>query len=107
MKMKISFMYITTGSRQEAETIGKELVTSRLAACANIIDNMSSIYFWDGELQNDKETILIAKTTESLVPDLIEKVKSLHSYDCPCILSLPVADGNKAFFEWIAGEVAP
>jgi periplasmic divalent cation tolerance protein len=68
-------------------------------------DNMNSMYMWENELQDDNETILIAKTEETRVPALIEKVKSLHSYDCPCVLSLPVSDGNQAFLNWIAEEV--
>ncbi len=103
--MTINMVYITAGRKEEAETIGRELVTGKLAACVNLIDNMNSIYFWEGKLQNDSEVILIAKTVEALVPKLIEKVKAIHSYDCPCIISLPVSDGNPAFLEWIAGEV--
>ncbi len=103
--MKVNLIYITTGNKEEAKTIGKELITSRLAACVNIVDNMNSLYMWEGELQDDNETILIVKTEETHVPALIEKVKSIHSYDCPCVLSLPVSDGNKAFLNWIASEV--
>lgn len=102
--MDIRLIYITTGDRDEARIIGKELVSSRLAACVNIIDNMNSMYFWEGKIQDDKETILIAKTTGTRVPKLIEKVKSMHSYSCPCVLSLPVLDGNKQFLDWIAEE---
>ncbi len=102
--MDIRLIYITTGGRDEARTIGKELVESRLAACVNIIDNMNSMYLWEGEIQDDNETILIAKTTETHVPELIEKVKSMHSYSCPCVLSLPVLDGNKQFLDWIMEE---
>jgi periplasmic divalent cation tolerance protein len=103
--MEINMIYITTGSKDEARMIGKTLVSNRLAACVNIIENMNSIYMWDGKLQDDKETILIAKTTKARVPDLIEKVNALHSYDCPCIVSLPVADGNPAFLKWVSDEV--
>ncbi len=102
--MKINLIYITTGSLDEARNIGKELVSHRLAACANIIDNINSIYWWDGEIQDDREVILLAKTKESLVPELIEKVKSLHSYECPCIVSLPILDGNKPFLDWVFDE---
>ena len=102
--MKANFIYVTTGSMNEAKKIGKALVSNRLAACVNIIDNMHSMYWWEGEIQNDKEIILIAKTMESLVPALIDKVKSMHSYDCPCIVSLPILDGNKAFLQWIAEQ---
>ncbi len=103
--MTAHFLYMTVGSKEEARKIGKELVTARLVACVNILDNMNSFYMWDGEIQDDTEVVMIAKTTEDRVPDLIEKVKSLHSYDCPCIVSLHVAGGHQPFLEWIAGEV--
>ena len=102
--MKTNLIYMTVGSMDEARRIGTELVSSRLVACVNMIENMRSMYWWEGELQEDSEVILIAKTKESLVPELIQKVKSLHSYDCPCVLSLPIFDGNSAFLDWIAKE---
>ena len=103
--MQINFIYMTVGSKDEARKIGKELVYSKLAACVNILDNMNSLYMWQGEMQDDTETVMIAKTTEAHVPELIEKVKALHSYDCPCIVSLPVLNGYQPFLDWIAGEV--
>ena len=103
--MDINLIYITTGNKDEAKQIGKGLINNRLTACVNIIENMTSMYMWDGKLQDDNEIILIAKTTKERMPDLIEKVKSLHSYDCPCIVSLPVSGGNPAFLKWIANEV--
>jgi periplasmic divalent cation tolerance protein len=102
--MKTNLIYITTRTMDEARAIGKELVSKRLAACANIIDNMNSLYWWKGEIQEDREVILIAKTVESLVRELIDTVKSMHSYECPCIVSLPIVDGNPAFLAWIAQE---
>ncbi len=105
--MNTNLIYITTDSMGEAKKIGKELISSRLVACVNIIDNMTSMYWWDGIIQDDREVIIIAKTRESLVPELIEKVKSIHNYDCPCIVSLPILDGNKAFLEWIGDETRP
>ena len=103
--MKINFIYMTVGSKDEARKIGRELVATRLAACVNILDNMNSFYRWDGEIQDDTEVVMIAKTTEEQVPELIKKVESMHSYDCPCIVSLPVTGGHQPFLEWIAGEV--
>ncbi len=102
--MKTNIIYITAGSMDEARVIGKELVSTRLAACVNIIDGITSLYWWEGEIQEDREVTIIAKTKESLVPELIEKVKSIHSYDCPCIVSLPIEDGNKPFLDWIKEE---
>lgn len=102
--MKTNLVYITATSVAEARTIARELVSDRLAACANIIDNVNSLYWWNGEIQDDREVIVIAKTRECLIPELVEKVKSMHSYECPCIVSLPIKDGNQAFLDWVASE---
>ena len=102
--MKFNLVYITTKDKAEARKIGRELVKERLAACVNIIDRMNSLYWWEGKIQDDLEAILIAKTKESLVKELIEKVKSLHSYTTPCIISLPILDGNKDYLAWLAKE---
>lgn len=103
--MDINLVYITTGNKEEAKVIGKELVKSRLAACVNIIDHMNSIYLWEGKLQEDEETVLIAKTTSAMVSKLVARVKELHSYECPCVVALPVSGGNPDFLEWIGNEV--
>ena len=103
--MPVHFVYMTAGSKTEAQKIGKALVESRLAACVNILDNMQSIYRWEEKIQEDPEVVLIAKTTDTLVSRLIDKVKSLHSYDCPCVVSLPVLDGYPPFLEWIHAAV--
>jgi periplasmic divalent cation tolerance protein len=103
--MKVNFIYMTAGSKEEARKIGQELVVARLAACVNILDNMNSFYMWQGEVQDDTEVVIIAKTTEDRVPALIEKVSALHSYDCPCIVAIPVSGGNQAFLDWVAAEV--
>ena len=103
--MDLRWVYMTAGSREEARAIGKALVTSRLAACVNIIDGMNSFYFWEGELQDDREVVLIAKTTAERLSQLTERVRAMHSYDCPCIVALPVTGGNPAFLDWIAEQV--
>ena len=103
--MAVHFVYMTAGSKTEAHKIGNALVESRLAACVNILDNMQSIYRWEEKVQEDSEVVLIAKTSDKLVSRLIDKVKSLHSYDCPCIVSLPVLDGYPPFLEWIHAQV--
>lgn len=102
----INMVYITTRDMKEAVTIANALVNERLAACANIIDNMHSIYHWNGKLQTDKEAILIAKTVAKRIPELINRVKRLHSYECPCIVCLPVTDGIPEFLTWVTEQVA-
>jgi periplasmic divalent cation tolerance protein len=103
--MAVNFVYMTAGSKAEAQKIGNALVEGRLAACVNILDNMQSIYRWDERIQQDTEVVLIAKTTDNLVSALIDQVKSLHSYDCPCIVSLPISNGYPPFLDWVHAEV--
>jgi periplasmic divalent cation tolerance protein len=103
--MAVNFVYMTAGSKAEAQKIGNALVECRLAACVNILDNMQSIYRWNERIQQDTEVVLIAKTTDNLVSALIDQVKSLHSYDCPCIVSLPISNGYPPFLDWVQQEV--
>lgn len=103
--MTINLIYITTENKAEAERIGMTLVEERLAACINVIDGMKSIYRWEGKVIQDSETILIAKTVGEKVKALTKRVKALHSYDCPCVVALPITDGNDAFLNWVAEEV--
>ena len=100
--MEIVFAYITTQNKSEAKKIGKVLLQERLAACVNIFDQMSSMYWWEGKIEEANETVLIAKTTKKIFPKLSKKVKSIHSYSIPCILQLEVKDGNKEYLNWIA-----
>ena len=66
---------------------------------------MQSIYRWEEKIQQDTEVVIIAKTTDDLVSALIDQVKLLHSYDCPCIVSLPISDGYPPFLDWVQAEV--
>lgn len=102
--MEIFLVYMTAGNIEEARRIGRDLVESRLAACVNMIDGMHSIYRWAGELQQDTETVLIAKTTADRVSALVARVRASHSYECPCIVTLPISGGNPDFLKWIADE---
>ena len=101
----IYLVYITLGDKTEAKRMGMTLVESRLAACVNIIDEMHSMYWWEGQIQEDQEVILLAKTTENNLPALKEKVNAMHSYECPCIVCLPVTDGHGPYMDWIREQV--
>ena len=89
---------------EEAEIVGRNLVSKRLAACVNIIDNMKSIYRWQGKIETENEVIVIAKTKNELINELIENVKILHSYECPCVVAFPIIGGNEDFLKWIRDE---
>lgn len=94
--------YITTKDKAQAQEIGQHLVEARLAACVNIIDGMESIYRWEGKIESARESILIAKTSSEKQNQILEAVKELHSYSCPCVLFLPVLDGNPDYLKWLS-----
>ncbi|MCF8129470.1 MAG: divalent-cation tolerance protein CutA [Deltaproteobacteria bacterium] len=99
--MNANLVYITASSEKEAFKIGKVLVSERLAASVNLIGPVRSLYWWEGEIQDEQEVVIVAKTTEGLVERLTEKVVSMHSYVCPCVISLPIKKGHAPFLDWI------
>ena len=104
--MPQTLIYITAGTRDEAVTIGRTLVESRLVACANVLAGTASIYWWEGTVTEDDEVSLLVKTREELVGKVVEKVKEIHSYECPCVVSFPISGGNPEFLDWIDAETA-
>jgi periplasmic divalent cation tolerance protein len=105
--MAASFCYLTAGSKVEALRIGRALVEERLAACANVLDGMTSMYWWKGTLEQADEAVLIVKTRAELVDRLTARVRELHGYDCPCVVSLPITGGNPDYLAWIVAEAQP
>lgn len=102
--MTTSFVYVTAADKNEALSIGRDLVERRLAACVNVIEPMTSLYWWEGKVEQGDEAVLVAKTKTSLVETLIERVRDQHSYDCPCVVSWPIQQGNPAYLQWIENE---
>jgi periplasmic divalent cation tolerance protein len=102
--MAVFLCYVTAGSRDEALAIGRTVVEERLAASANVLDGATSIYWWQGALRQADEAVLILKTRGELVERLTARIRQLHSYQCPCVVALPIAAGNPAYLDWIAGE---
>lgn len=104
MAEDVRLIYITAPSRDEALKLARLLVEERLAACANVLGGITSVYWWDGRLNEEDEVALLAKTRAGLVDALVERVRAVHPYDCPCVVALPVDGGNPAFLDWIAAE---
>ncbi len=102
--MSFCSVYVTCATLDEARKIGRALVESRLAACANILPGIESIYWWEGRVQADNEVALIVKTQAELLDAVIAKVRSLHSYTCPCVVAWPIAAGHPAYLDWVARE---
>ncbi len=102
--MSVCVCYVTAGSREEALKIGRALVEQRLAACANVIAGMTSVYWWESALEEATEAVLVLKTRAELVPRLTDRVKELHSYDCPCVVAWTIDDGNPDYLRWVREE---
>ena len=102
--MSASLVYVTTANADEAARIGGVLVTERLAASVNILGEVRSIYSWEKEIHDKKETLLIAKTCTLRVDEIIDRIRSLHSYQCPCIVAWRLDKGNNAYLNWVSQE---
>ncbi|MDP2846977.1 MAG: divalent-cation tolerance protein CutA [Humidesulfovibrio sp.] len=105
--MAAHLVYVTAPSLAEAESLARLAVEGRLAACANILPGMRSLYWWQGALESAEEVVLLLKTSEALVPALTKALTEAHSYDCPCVVALPIVQGNPDFLRWIEAETAP
>lgn len=104
MTSEARLLYITTADVAEAKALGRGLVEARLAACANVLPGITPIYWWEGKVEEGAEVALIAKTRADLVDAAVAHVKAHHSYDCPCVVALPIEGGNPAFLDWISAE---
>jgi periplasmic divalent cation tolerance protein len=94
-------IFVTAANKKEAEKIASALIKKKLAACVNIIENVNSLFRWQGKVDRLKEALLIVKTRKTLMNKLIKKVKSLHSYEVPEIIALPIICGDKEYLKWI------
>jgi periplasmic divalent cation tolerance protein len=91
----------TCGDREAAERIARRLVEQQLAACVNILPGVQSIYRWQGAVASDPEVLMLIKTRADLVPEVQSAITSLHSYEIPEFLVLPVSAGSAAYLGWM------
>lgn len=96
---------ITAPSAEKAAELGRAIVEERLAACANIVPGVRSIYRWEGKVCDDAEVLMVVKTQQALFDRLEARVKGLHPYDCPEIIALPIVRGHAPYLQWIADSV--
>ena len=102
--MSASLIYVTTTNSDEAARIGEVLVTERLAASVNILGEVRSIYRWEKEIHDKREALLIIKTDTLRVDEIVDRIRSLHSYQCPCIVTWRLDGGNDAYLDWVGRE---
>lgn len=94
-------VFITTPSFEEAKKIANYLVENKTAACVNIVEKVSSTFFWQGNIENYEESLMIIKTKRNLFGKLKEEVKKLHSYSVPEIIAMPIIEGSEDYLNWI------
>ena len=97
-------VFITASSEQEGEKISSALVKERLAACVSMVKGVSSTFRWKGQISNEQEVLLIAKTKDTLFEKLKKRVLELHSYEVPEIVASPILAGFEKYLNWIEDE---
>jgi periplasmic divalent cation tolerance protein len=94
-------VFITTSNEDEAVKIARGLVEAKLAGCVNIVKDIRSIYTWQGKIEDEPELLMIVKTRRHLFSALCTKVKELHSYTVPEIITLPIVEGSEDYLKWL------
>jgi len=98
-------LFITTAADEEAQLISRVLLEQRKAACINIVPRVSSLFWWQGSIDSAQESLLVVKTRATLVAEIVQLVKEIHSNDVPEIIALPIVAGNQDYLEWLDREI--
>lgn len=105
MDNDILLFYVTCPDTDTAKKISLTLLQEGLIACANILPGMESLYWWEGKIDSAKEVVLILKSTSVQSSRIIARVESLHPYNTPCILTLPIEKSSEAYVRWLKGSL--
>ena len=100
-------IFVTAASRRECKKIARHLVETKLAACVNVSQPIESIYRWGGKIAEEREFLLIIKSTGELFPEIEAEISKIHSYDTPEIICLPVIEGSRNYLQWVSDSVKP
>ncbi len=98
-------VFVSCAGTKEAKIISRALIKNKIAACVNIISNLSSTFWWQGRIDTCKEALLVIKSKKKLLPQVIKLVKSLHSYAVPEIIALPIIAADKEYLKWLSTSV--
>ena len=99
--MTYIIVLMTTSNQKEAENIAHKLLEEQLIACANIVDCVSSLFYWKQKIERETETLVIMKSSEKLFKQLTQRIQELHSYEVPEILALPITAGSQSYLDWL------
>ena len=100
-------IFVTAASSGEGKKIARHLVETKLAACINISQPMESVYRWEGKIAEEREFLLIIKSTGELFPEIKAEISKIHSYHTPEIICLPVIEGSRNYLQWVSDSVKP
>lgn len=103
--MQPILLYTTVKNKQEALAIAEALLAEKLVACANILPPHTAVYHWQGAMQQEEEVLMLLKTSTAVESRVMARIAQLHSYNCPCILALPVEAAEPAFAQWIFSQI--
>lgn len=101
-----ALVLVTCANEEQGASIARTLVEERLAACVNLVGRVRSIYRWQGRIEDDRETLLLVKTGKTMLPKLERRVRELHTYDVPEIMTLSFDRGSKPFLDWLLGSIS-
>jgi len=104
MNSEYIIVLVTAANKVEAEKIAQTLLKERLIACANILNPVTSFFFWSGKIDKAEECLMVMKSRRDLFAELAECLKGLHSYEVPEVLAIPIVEGSAAYLAWM-GEV--
>ena len=98
---EVNVVYVTASGEEEAKRIARALLEDKLAACINIIPKITSVYEWEGKVEEDTEVLMMIKSPVKLLPQLTETVQRVHSYDVPEVIAVPVHGGSREYIQWV------
>lgn len=99
--MSETITFVTCKDRRQAAAIARSLVKEKLAACVNVVPGVTSIYRWEGRVEEAREVLLVIKSRRALSKRLVARVRALHSYEVPEVVTIPIAAGNPAYLRWV------
>jgi periplasmic divalent cation tolerance protein len=99
--MSESVTFVTCKDRKQATMLARTLVKERLAACVNVVPGIVSIYRWEDEVEEAREVLLVIKSRRALSRRLVSRVRALHTYEVPEVVTIPITEGNPAYLRWV------
>ncbi len=101
----VRVVFVTVPDDETGIRLAQSVVEERLAACGNVVSGLTSVYRWSGKIHQESESLVIFKTTGTVLDQLMKRVVELHPYDVPEFLALPILDGYPPYLDWVKGEV--